>query len=84
MVVTSLLPLNNVKEVVQALELAKKARKQIIFFAPDFSDSVKSTLIYNNKKKILECSCVSFPEYGDKPKQFLKNISAIAQSFLFE
>ena len=37
LVVVSNRPLNNVKEVVNSLELAKKARKQLIFFAPDFS-----------------------------------------------
>lgn len=66
LVVTSLVPLSQMKDIVQALELAKKARKQVIFFAPDFGDAVKSTLVYNNKKKVLECSFVSFPQYGDK------------------
>lgn len=41
------------KDIVPALEMAKKARKQIIFFAPEFGDSVKSSLIFNNTKKVL-------------------------------
>jgi hypothetical protein len=46
-----MLPIKIIKDVVKCLELAKRARKQLMIFAPDFSDAVKSTLIYNNIKK---------------------------------
>lgn len=83
LVVTSLLPLKSVKEVVGLLELAKKARKQVLIFAPDLSDSVKSTLIYNNKKKVLETGCICIPNYSSKSEDFLKKISDLTESYLF-
>lgn len=58
--------MKSVKDIVKLLELAKKARKQVVIFASDINDSVKSMLLYNNKKKIVECSCVNLPEYGSK------------------
>jgi chaperonin GroEL (HSP60 family) len=76
-------PVKLIKDVLGCLELAKKARKQLIIFAPDFSDAVKSTLIYNNVKKTVECACVSVPLYGDMGEKFLKQISKITNSYLF-
>jgi hypothetical protein len=64
--------------------LAKRARKQIMVFAPEFSDSVKSTMVYNNFKKTVECAYISIPLYGDKPKAMLRKIAEISQAYLFD
>ena len=46
--------------------MAKKARKQLLVFASEISDSVMSTFIYNNKKKIVEVCGIRVPLYGDE------------------
>lgn len=53
-------------------------------FAPEFSDSVKSTMVYNNFKKTVECAYISIPLYGDKPKAMLRKIAEISQAYLFD
>lgn len=83
LVVVSESALKNVKEVVRCLEMAKQARKQLIFFAPDFSDAVKSTLIYNSKKKIVETACISVPAFGDVGREMLPRIASMTQSYYF-
>ena len=55
--------------------MAKKARKQLIIFAEEISESVMSTLIYNNKKKIVEACGISVPAHGEAGKQALKQIT---------
>jgi hypothetical protein len=78
-----MLPIKVIKDIVGCLELAKKARKQLMVFAPDFSDAVKSTLVYNNVKKTVECACTSLPLYGKMGEMYLKQISQITNSYLF-
>lgn len=83
LVVVSSIPVKSVKSIVGCLEMAKKARKQLIIFAPDFSESVVNTLIYNSKKKIVEAACVSVPPYGDVGKDLLPKIATATGAKLF-
>lgn len=66
LIVVSALPIMQIKEIVKLLELTKKARKQLVIFAENISQSVMSTLIYNNQKKIIEVCGISVPAYGTK------------------
>jgi chaperonin GroEL len=63
--------------------MAKKARKQLIIFAEEISENVMSTLIYNNKKKIVEACGISVPAHGEAGKQALKQITEVTKSYPF-
>lgn len=42
-----------------------------------------STLIYNNKKKIVEACGISVPAHGEAGKQALKQITLVTKSYPF-
>ena len=46
-----------------------------MIFAEDISESVMSTLIYNNQKKIVEVCGITVPNYGDKGVMYLNQVS---------
>lgn len=53
LVFISKVPLDNTKQIIKVLEMAKKARKQIIIFGEKIDNNITSTFIYNKRKNIL-------------------------------
>lgn len=72
LVLMSQKPIQEVREIVPALELASRARKQLFIISPLISDSVLSTLIYNKRKNIVEACGVTLTEYGKKHLEYLE------------
>lgn len=58
LVFTSRVPLESTKQIVKFLEFAKKSRKQLMIFSEKVSQNVISTLVYNNKKKVVEACAI--------------------------
>lgn len=54
-----------------------------MIFAPDFTDAIKSTMIYNNKKKIVQCAYITIPQYGEKGEDLLKKVADSTESYYF-
>ena len=75
--------INHVKEILPAIEKAKKMRKPLVVFAEDISESVCSMLFYNHKKGIVQSCPVRVPQRGSVSSGYLPEIARITQAYLF-
>lgn len=84
LVLVSEKPILSIESIVPALELAKKARKQLLIITCDFSEAVLSTLIYNKRKKIVEACAIKLTDYGTKYQNLLKDIAEATGAYIFD
>ncbi|EAR97343.3 TCP-1/CPN60 chaperonin family protein (macronuclear) [Tetrahymena thermophila SB210] len=77
-------PIQKIKEVVPALELAKKLNKPLFIIAEDISNEVISNLIFNQLKGIIECCAITVPGMGAFSKNILEDISLLTGAKLFD
>lgn len=76
--------INNIEQIVQVLEIAKKARKQLLIVSNKISDSVMSNLIYNKRKNIVEAYPVLLHGYGSITQDYLKQLSKSTGAQIFD
>ena len=69
--------IKGIEEVLSVLELAKKARKAILIISSSISDSVLSTLIYNNRKQIVDAYPLILREYGTVSQEYFKQLQIL-------
>jgi chaperonin GroEL len=72
-----------VKDILPAIEKAKKMKKSLVVFAEDISEGVSSMLYYNHLKKIIECCPVRVPERGSNSALYLPQIAKVTNAHLF-
>ena len=77
-------PINSIEEIVKALELAKKARKQLLVVSSKISDSVLSTFIYNKRKNVIEAVPLIIHEYGTVPEEYYRQLVKVTGATLYD
>jgi len=53
--------IRDVKDIVPVMEICKKAQRPLLLFSEDLQPDPMSTLVYNNKKGIVESCAVNIP-----------------------
>ena len=53
------------QEIVRFMEFAKKVRKPVVIFAPDFNSEALTSMVVNNLKGVAEMVAVKTPIGGD-------------------
>ncbi|EGR30801.1 hypothetical protein IMG5_123150 [Ichthyophthirius multifiliis] len=78
------LEIKQIREIVPALELAKKFNKSLLIFAKDISNDVLSSIIFNQQKKIINCCAITVPGMGNYSRVLLEGIALLTGATLFE
>ena len=69
--------INNITELLPALEAAIKLGKPLLLIADEIEGEALSTLVVNNMRGVLTTIAVKAPGFGDNRKEMLKDIAAL-------
>ncbi len=73
---------DDIKRIVEVVEIAQ--RKPVVFIAEDFNQDVLNILAINTAKKAINVCAVKAPGYGDRQKEYLRDISILTGGAIFD
>lgn len=76
--------ITEVSEIVPVMELVKETKRPLIVFCEDMQDGPLSTMVYNNRKNIIESCAVNVPFLAGVEKENLKDIAAMTGATLVD
>jgi len=76
--------ITEVSEIVPVMELVKESKRPLIIFCEDMQDGPLSTMVYNNRKDIVESVAVNVPFLAGVEKENLKDIATMTGATLID
>lgn len=76
--------ISEVKQVVPIMELVKKTKRPLLLFSLNLMPEPMSTMIYNNRKGIVETCAVNIPWLGDVHIEMLKDVAVMTGASLVD
>lgn len=76
--------ITEVSEIVPVMELVKESKRPLIVFCEDMQEGPLSTMIYNNRKDIVESCAVNVPFLAGVEKENLKDIATMTGATLVD
>jgi chaperonin GroEL len=70
-------PVHDVSQIVPVMEIVKKAQRPLLLFSEDLQPDPLSTLVYNNKKGIVQSCAINIPWMNGVQKEMLKDVAVM-------
>ena len=78
--------ITKVSQIVPIMEMVKKSpmKRSLLLVSEDLQQDPLSTMVYNNKKEIIECCAINIPWLAGVHKEQLKDIAAMTGATLVD
>lgn len=76
--------IEEVRQIVPVMELVKKTKRPLLVFSEDLQHEPMSTMVYNNRKGIVESCAVNIPWLAGVHKEMLKDVAVMTGATLIE